>query len=1312
MQREKEVIVFLLLFFLFAIPLFANPNSNICGVFDSLLATKKTLQVKDGSRLKLCNVDSYQANDSDIELSSLICSAQGCSENQECQRVDPTFETLDPTILKSSKSRDIPEDLNFTQNEYKDLQSTCDNLTFTFQATQRYEDGDTPFMKLGNFQIEGSHIVFSFYPGDYYFESLNFLGEDIKIELPQGGPVRIFSETDLIFATNDVSLNASGSSQDLFIYVGDEFKILSNSKGNGSTIHAYIYDKGNTTFDMKNGPIDISYQGALVSESDIRFYRANAQFSYDGEYTYGNCGNLFVGFASPEYQTVEDSILNVTIKLSKSADKTYRVKYATHDGTAIAGSDYTATSGCIKFLAGEQEKNISIYIKKDNLMELDENFTISLSKPSDGLKIGDYNPTVVTILEQTEPILCFEDNFDNSKLKKCWRSLSSCRKFSPKIYENRLRLTPREHNISTVITADYEFPAPYNLIKIEFDHYAWGGCKNCENMGDYGADGMALVLYDSSVGPNPEPGAHGGGLGYTQTDYHFPEAQENGEISQPGFQKGWLGIGFDEFGNYIRGNEGRIGGIWGDEIGYGECELVPNNVTIRGASGELTGETNCGRDCDAKEGEEARCCGYRYLTSSAQKPKDDNNITCTQTDKISQYMELEPPIADKQATRAEPGDHYVITIDSRDPAHIYIWVERNGQIIIDKFDAKAPQNEQPPIPDFIRLALTAETGRGCNNHEIDNLKVYGVCRPYIQENNATYLVTENESALNIINIDEWRSFSQDTNLTTKTAPVHKKYCVLAANPQDLFTPAPEDQNISIYYENSFGVHQLIVPEGIIPYSKAYCFDFTYNKAAKKGWFKIVNRQNPKIFNDSNQFAIKPDHFEIVSSFPLVHLHAGKQYNLTLKAVDSNGNPLPDYNQSSSNILATSTYYYADDTPCNGCNDLQGILSAFTNPFAFVNGITQQGSVNNVADFSFDNVGKISLKVIDTSWADIDNDDTPANCQGSWICGEINATFIPDHFQVHFNTLTNYSNGLFTYFSNSPLKMGAAIGATFQAMSSTNRVTTNFKAGSKYYENPVTIQIHIQNTPVGSLPIEHNISNTLIGFQNGSITIPWNETNQTKQLCFTFKRDSTLPLEPYECNDSTVNIKIRSFYGNEEINGSTTGVGNQKALFVYGRIHAPLYKTQQNSIQTKLFFEIYDPNSQAPISIKGAQSEDDIDWYRNTAHDSTAYGQLFQLLHNGHDLLTGGDSDLEATLGALNSGVRFLTLKYKKSSYPYSAKIDLNASRWLIYNRYDPNAITNTMEVIFEGKGNWKGIGTFKTQDEFNQSQVPYNRIQW
>jgi len=1308
----QRIVLYLILFFLFATPLFANPNANICGVFESLLATKKTLQVKNGSHLKLCNINSYQANDSDIETSSLTCSAQGCSENQECKRLDPTFKTLEPTILRSSESTDIPEDLNFTQNDYKDLKSTCDNLSFTFQATQTYEDGDTPYMKLGDFQIEGSHIVFSFYPGDYYFESLNFLGEDVKIELPKGGPVRIFSETDLVFATNDVSLNASGSSQDLFIYVGDEFKILSNSKGNGSTVHAYIYDKGNTTFDMKNGPTNINYQGALVSESDIRFYNADAQFSYDGEYTYGNCGNLFVGFASPEYQTVEDRILNVTIKLSKSADKTYSVEYASHDGTATAEADYSAVSGSVQFLAGEREKNISIYIKKDNLMELDENFTLSLSNPSDGLKIGEYNLTTVIILEQMEPPICFEDDFSDNSLKKFWRTLFSSGNYTPTLYGNRFRLTPRSHNISTAVTADYEFRAAYNLIKIEFDHYAWGGCENGENMGDYGADGIALVLYDSSVGPDPEPGAYGGGLGYTQADYHFPEAQENGEISQPGFQKGWLGIGFDEYGNYIRGNEGRIGGIWGDEPGYGECEIVPNNITIRGASGELTGETNCGRDCDAKEGEEARCCGYRYLASSAQKPKNDNNITCTQTDRISQYMELKPPIADKQATQAAPSDHYVITIDSRDPTHLYIWVERDGKIIIDKFDAKAPQNKQPPIPDFIRLALTAGTGGGCNNHEIDNLKVYGVCHPYNQESNATYLVTENESAQNITNVDEWKSFAEDTNLTTKTAPVHQRYCVLAANPQDISSPALEDQNVSIYYENSFGVHQLIVPEGIIQYSRSYCFDFTYNKAAKKGWFKIVNRQNSNIFNNSNRFAIKPDHFEIVSSSPLLNLHAGKEYNLTLKAVDSNGDPLADYNQTSTNLNATPIYYYADDTLCSGCNDLQGALSAFTNSFTFADGITLQGSANNVADISFDNVGKIGIKVIDTSWAEIDNDDTPANCQGSWICGEINATFIPDHFQVQFNTLTNHAHGPFTYFSNSPLKMGAAIGAIFKAMSSTNAVTTNFKAGSKYYENPVSIQLHIQNAPTHSAPIEHNISNTLIGFQNGSITIPWNETNQTKQLRFTFKRDTTLPLEPYECNDSTIVLKIKSLYGSEEINGSASGTGSQKALFVYGRIHAPHYKTEQNSIQTKIFFEIYDPNNQAPATIEGPQSEDDIDWYRNKAHTSASFGQIHQLLHKGYDLLSGENSDLKATLGPLNSGVRLLTLQYKKNKYPYNAKIDLNASSWLIYHKYNPNTTTNTLEVIFEGKGNWKGIGTLRSQEEINQSQVPFSRVQW
>jgi hypothetical protein len=55
------------------------------------------------------------------------------------------------------------------------------------------------------------------------------------------------------------------------------------------------------------------------------------------------------------------------------------VAYKTKDATAIAGSDYTSTSGTLSLAAGETFKTINVSINGDAIVETDETFKLSLS---------------------------------------------------------------------------------------------------------------------------------------------------------------------------------------------------------------------------------------------------------------------------------------------------------------------------------------------------------------------------------------------------------------------------------------------------------------------------------------------------------------------------------------------------------------------------------------------------------------------------------------------------------------------------------------------------------------------------------------------------------------------------------------------------------------------------------------------------------------------------------------------------------------------------------------------------------------------
>ncbi|MEQ1548799.1 MAG: Calx-beta domain-containing protein [Chakrabartia sp.] len=73
------------------------------------------------------------------------------------------------------------------------------------------------------------------------------------------------------------------------------------------------------------------------------------------------------------------STATFTISLSAASGQTVTVNYATSNGTATAGSDYTAASGTLTFVEGETSKTVAVTIAGDTVPENDEAFSLTLS---------------------------------------------------------------------------------------------------------------------------------------------------------------------------------------------------------------------------------------------------------------------------------------------------------------------------------------------------------------------------------------------------------------------------------------------------------------------------------------------------------------------------------------------------------------------------------------------------------------------------------------------------------------------------------------------------------------------------------------------------------------------------------------------------------------------------------------------------------------------------------------------------------------------------------------------------------------------
>ena len=94
-------------------------------------------------------------------------------------------------------------------------------------------------------------------------------------------------------------------------------------------------------------------------------------------------GPLSFGIGDAEGTEGTDSELRFAVSLSGTAPAPVSVQYETENGTAEAGSDYTAQRGKLTFAAGETLKYVSVPILDDDVDEDEEQFKVKLKGAQD-----------------------------------------------------------------------------------------------------------------------------------------------------------------------------------------------------------------------------------------------------------------------------------------------------------------------------------------------------------------------------------------------------------------------------------------------------------------------------------------------------------------------------------------------------------------------------------------------------------------------------------------------------------------------------------------------------------------------------------------------------------------------------------------------------------------------------------------------------------------------------------------------------------------------------------------------------------------
>jgi hypothetical protein len=160
--------------------------------------------------------------------------------------------------------------------------------------------------------------------------------------------------------------------------------------------------------------------GGVVSSADAARNPSKFKTCPNGEVIRSNlrCPTATVPAFSVVDTTVNENAGSVTIHITKSGGNGTgsSLSYTTANGTATAGSDYTATSGSITFSATDTDKTVSVPITNDTSVEGNETFSLNITAVSNATITRSGSVTIVD--SQISPSLpltgeaTIADNFD------------------------------------------------------------------------------------------------------------------------------------------------------------------------------------------------------------------------------------------------------------------------------------------------------------------------------------------------------------------------------------------------------------------------------------------------------------------------------------------------------------------------------------------------------------------------------------------------------------------------------------------------------------------------------------------------------------------------------------------------------------------------------------------------------------------------------------------------------------------------------------------------------------------------------------
>lgn len=241
-----------------------------------------------------------------------------------------------------------------------------------------------------------------------------------------------------------------------------------------------------------------------------------------------------------------------------------------------------------------------------------------------------------------------------------------------------LRLTNATTNQKGYMYVMQQFPTTLGVMA-DFEYLQW---RNTSDTSFFGADGFNVFLFNANItDSNFKLGGYGGSLGYAT--YFNPS-------NTTGLSGGYVGIGFDAYGNYAKATENRNGGT---------TDFMPNSVVLRGPTSSTYTNSNI------------------YLTRSdlgnrsgtvddirKRNEIDFNTVTTSRPASNVFYRRV-------QISITKPSVDYVISVK---------WRKENETTFTEILNYNL-SSAAYPIPANLKLGFAASTGGGYNFHEIRNI---------------------------------------------------------------------------------------------------------------------------------------------------------------------------------------------------------------------------------------------------------------------------------------------------------------------------------------------------------------------------------------------------------------------------------------------------------------------------------------------------------------------------------------------------------------------------------------------------------------